>query len=58
MKEITKDHESIMKDYESLFNSMKDQCKKVFALHFTSYIPFPQYQPWVSCVYAVIAAFK
>ena len=29
MKGITKDHESIRrKDYESLFYSMKDQCKK------------------------------
>ena len=28
MKGITKDHENITKDYESLFDSMKDQCKK------------------------------
>ena len=42
MKEITKVHESITKDYESLFYSMKDQSKKVFTLHFRSYIPFPQ----------------
>ena len=41
MKEITKVHESITKDYESLFYSMKDQSKKVFTLHFRSYIPFP-----------------
>ena len=27
MKGITKDHESIPKDYESLFYSMKDECK-------------------------------
>ena len=33
MKGITKDHESITKDYESLFYSMKDQCKNIFALH-------------------------
>ena len=43
MKEITRVHESITKDYESLFDSMKDQCKKVFALRFRSYIPFRQY---------------
>ena len=42
MKRITKDRESITKDYESLY-SMKDQCKKVFALHFRPYILFPQY---------------
>ena len=41
MKEITKDHESIMKDYESLFNSMKDQYKKVFALHSRHTFHFP-----------------
>ena len=28
MKWITKYHESITKDYESFFYSMKDQCKK------------------------------
>ena len=28
MKGITKDHENITKDYESLFYSIKDQCKK------------------------------
>ena len=28
MKGITKDHESITKDFESLFYSMKDQWKK------------------------------
>ena len=28
MKGITKDQETITKDYESLFCSMKDQCKK------------------------------
>ena len=33
MKGITKDHESIRrKDYESLFYSMKDQCKKKFRI--------------------------
>ena len=42
MKGITKDRESITKDYESLY-SMKDQSKKVFALHFRPYILFPQY---------------
>ena len=31
MKDFTKDHESFTKDYESLFYSMKDQCKKVLA---------------------------
>ena len=31
MKGIAKDHESITKDYGSLFYSMKDQCKKKFA---------------------------
>ena len=33
MKGITKDHQSITKDYESLFYSMNNQCKKFFALH-------------------------
>ena len=28
MKGITKDRETFTKDYESLFYSMKDQCKK------------------------------
>ena len=28
MKGITEDHQNITKDYESLFYSMKDQCKK------------------------------
>ena len=32
MKGVTKDHQSITKDYESLFYRMKDQCKKIFAL--------------------------
>ena len=58
MKGITKDHESIMKDYESLFCSMKDQCKKFFALHLRPYIPISQYWPGVSCIYDIIAAFK
>ena len=30
MKWITKDHKSITKDYENIFYSMKDQCKKNF----------------------------
>ena len=58
MKGITKDHKSITKDYESLLYSMKDQCKKFFALHLRSYIPILQYWPRVSCVYDIIAAFK
>ena len=41
MKGITKDHESITKDYESLFYSVKDHCKEVFPLHFRPYISFP-----------------
>ena len=42
MKEITKDHESIRrKDYESPFYSIKDQCKKIFALHLRPYILIP-----------------
>ena len=46
MKVITKDHESIRKKgYESLFYSMKDQCKKIFALHLRPYILIPQYWP-------------
>ena len=55
---ITKDYESITKDYESLFYSMKDQCKKIFALHFRPYTPISQYRSWVSCGYYIIAAFK
>ena len=43
MKGITKNHGRVTNDYESLFYSMKDQCKQVFALHFRPYIPFPQY---------------
>ena len=34
MKGITKNYETIKKDNESLFYSMKDQCKKIF--HVTS----------------------
>ena len=34
MKEIKKDYESITKDYESLFYSMKDQRKQILALLF------------------------
>ena len=55
---ITKDHEGIRKDYESIFYSMKDQHKKIFALHLSPYIPIPQYFPRISCVYNIIAAFK
>ena len=58
MKGITKDHESITKDYESLFYSMKDQCENIFALHFKQYIPIPQYWSRVSCIYDIIAVFK
>ena len=58
MKGITKDHESIKKDYKILFYSMKDQCKKNFALHLRPYIPIHQCRPWVSCVHDIIAAFK
>ena len=58
MKGITKDHESITKDYESLFYSMKDQYKKIFALHLRPQIPIPQYWRGVSFVYDIIAAFK
>ena len=54
MKGIKKDHKSSMKDFESLFYSMKDQCKIFFALHFRPYIPIPQYLPRVSCVYDII----
>ena len=32
MKRIMKDHESITKDYENFFYSMKDQCKKFFCI--------------------------
>ena len=45
MKGITKNHESNTKDCESLFYNMKDQCKKIFALHLRLYIPIPQYWP-------------
>ena len=58
MKGITKDHESITKDYESLFYSMKDQCKKKFALYLRPYIPIPHYWSGVSSIYDIIAAFK
>ena len=43
MKGITKGHETITKDYGSLFCSIKDQCKKKIALHLRPYIPIPQY---------------
>ena len=58
MKRITKDHESITKDYESLFYSMKDECKTIFASPLRPWIPTPQYWSGVSCVYDIIAAFK
>ena len=58
MKGITKDHETITKDYEILFYSMKYQCKKNFALHLRPCIPIPQYWSGVSCIYDIIAAFK
>ena len=32
IKGIMKDHESITKDYENFFNSMKDQYKKFFGM--------------------------
>ena len=48
----------ITKYYESLFYSMKDQCKKIFTLHLRPYIPILQRWPRVSCVYDIIAAFK
>ena len=43
MKGITKDHQSITKDYKSLFNSMKDQRKKIFALHFSLFRNSPEF---------------
>ena len=58
MKGITKVHASITKDFERLFYSMKDQCKKKFALHLQPYIPIPQYWPGTSSIYDIIAAFK
>ena len=54
MKGITKDHQSIAKDYESYFYSMKDQCKKIFALHLRPYITILQYWLRVSCVYQTL----
>ena len=48
----------ITKDYESHFNSMKDQCKIIFTLNFRPYILILQYRPRVSCVYNIIAVFK
>ena len=58
MKRITKDHKSITKDYESLFYSMKDESKTIFASPLRPWIPTPQYWSVVSCVYDIIAAFK
>ena len=58
MKGISKDHESVTKDYERLFYSMNDQCKTFFTLHLRPYIPIPQYWPGISRVYDIIAAFK
>ena len=43
MKGITRDQESIAKDYENLFYIMKDQCKKFLASHFMLHIPIAQY---------------
>ena len=48
----------ITKDHESLFYSMKDKCKKIFASHLRPHIPILQYWPRVPCVYDIIAAFK
>ena len=58
MKGITKDHESITKVFGSLFYSMKDQCKKKFALHLRPYIPIFKYCSGVSSIYDIIEAFK
>ena len=58
MKGITKDHESITKGYESLFCSMKDHCKKNFALYLRSYIPIPHYCSEVFSIDDIIAKFK
>ena len=58
MKGITKDHENITKDCESLFYSIKDQFKKKFVLYLRPYIPIPQYWSGVSSIYDIIAAFK
>ena len=37
MKGITKDHETITKDYEILFCSMKDKCKKKISHYISGY---------------------
>ena len=61
MKGITKDYQTITKDYEILFYSMKDQRMKDhvnFALHLRLNIPIPQYWLEVFCIYDIIAAFK
>ena len=58
MKGITKDYQTITKDYKILFCSMKDQRKKNFPLHLRLNIPIPQYWLEVSCIYDIIAAFK
>ena len=49
MKRMMKDHESITKNYENLFCSIKGQCKNSFALNLRSYIPILQYWRRVSC---------
>ena len=49
IKRIMKDHQSVTKDYENLFYSMKNQCKKFFTLNFRPYILILQYWPRVSC---------
>ena len=41
MKGITKDHESITKDFKSSFYSMKDQCKKNSYYISRHTFPFP-----------------
>ena len=58
MKGIAKDNESITKDFESLFYSMKDHCKNIFALHLRPYIPIHQYWLGIFCVYDLSAAFE
>ena len=58
MKGITKDNESITKDFKSFFYSVKDQCKKKLTLYLTPYIPIPQYWSGVSFIFDIIAALK
>ena len=40
-----------------LYN-VKNQCKKIFALHLRLYIPIPQYWTGVSCIYEIMITFK